>query len=132
MKQLGGKCGISIQLKFNFQRVIHSNFQDTFCFKTLILWWLLREFLFYIQWNLCNPTKNYGPKVFLSTKIKPEYSNMLYNPTFPCSHALLDFYSASSQKQQSPGKYVAPPLSQPVYHFWGIHRLDNKLLLIWS
>ena len=26
----------------------------------------------------------YGPKVFLLTKIKPEYSNILYNPThFP-------------------------------------------------
>jgi hypothetical protein len=28
----------------------------------------------------------YGPKVFLLTKIKPEYSNILYNPdTFPWS-----------------------------------------------
>ena len=46
----------------------------------------------YIQWNLCNPTpefsrhpvtsdkKNYGPKVFVLTKIKPEYSDILYNP----------------------------------------------------
>ena len=33
---------------------------------------------------LWHPTKNYGPKVFLSTKIKPEYSDILYNPThFP-------------------------------------------------
>ena len=48
-----------------------------------------------IQWNLCNPTpefsdilwhsgKIYGPKVFLWTKIKPEYFDILYNPTnFP-------------------------------------------------
>jgi len=56
------------------------------------------KFLFInkIQWNLCNltpdysdilwwhPTKIYGPKVFLLTKIKPEYSDILYNPThFP-------------------------------------------------
>jgi hypothetical protein len=43
-----------------------------------------------IQWNLCNqtpvfsdilwhPTKIYGPKVFRLTKIKSEYSNILYN-----------------------------------------------------
>ena len=53
--------------------------------------------MFYIQWNLCNPTpefsdilwhptKIYGPKVFLLTKIKPEYSDILYNQThFPGS-----------------------------------------------
>ena len=44
------------------------------------------------QWNLCNPTpefsdilsQKYGLKVFLLTKIKPEYSDILYNPThFP-------------------------------------------------
>jgi len=28
------------------------------------------------------PTKMYGPKVFQLTKIKPEYSNILYNQTF--------------------------------------------------
>ena len=33
---------------------------------------------------LWHPTKIYGPKVFLLTKIKPEYSAILYNPThFP-------------------------------------------------
>ena len=49
----------------------------------------------YIHWKLCNPTpefsdimwhstKVYGPKVFLLTKIKPERSDILYNPThFP-------------------------------------------------
>ena len=48
-----------------------------------------------VQWNLCDPTpefsdilchltKIYGPKVFLLTKIKPEYSDILQNPThFP-------------------------------------------------
>ena len=51
-----------------------------------------------LQWNLYNltpefsdilplsehPTKIYGPKVFLLTKIKPEYSDILYNLThFP-------------------------------------------------
>jgi hypothetical protein len=47
----------------------------------------------YMQWNLCNPTsefsdilwhmkKIYGPKAFLLTKIKPEYSDILYNPTY--------------------------------------------------
>jgi len=30
---------------------------------------------------LWHPTKIYGPKVFLLTKIKPEYSDILYNPT---------------------------------------------------
>jgi hypothetical protein len=44
------------------------------------------------QWNLCNlipefpvnSTKISGPKVFLLTKIKPEYSDILYNSThFP-------------------------------------------------
>jgi hypothetical protein len=36
---------------------------------------------FYILWH---PTKIYGPKVFLLTIIKPEYSDILYNPThFP-------------------------------------------------
>ena len=45
-----------------------------------------------IQWNLCNPTpefsnilwhptKIYGLKVFLLTKIKPERSDILYNST---------------------------------------------------
>jgi hypothetical protein len=28
-----------------------------------------------------SPANIYGPKVFLLTKIKPEYSNILYNPT---------------------------------------------------
>ena len=56
----------------------------------------MKEIL-HIQWNLWNPipkfsdilwrlTKIYGPKVhvFLLTKIKPEYSDILYNPThFP-------------------------------------------------
>jgi hypothetical protein len=49
----------------------------------------------HIQWNLCNPTpefsdilwhptKIYGPKAFLFTKIKAEYYDTLYNPThFP-------------------------------------------------
>ena len=33
---------------------------------------------------LWHPTKIYGPKVFLLTKIKPEYSDILCNPThFP-------------------------------------------------
>jgi hypothetical protein len=47
-----------------------------------------------IQWNLCNatpefsdvrhPTKIYDSKVFLLTKIKSEYSYILYNSThFP-------------------------------------------------
>ena len=27
------------------------------------------------------PTRSYGPIVFLLTEIKPEYSDMLYNPT---------------------------------------------------
>jgi len=41
----------------------------------------------HVQWNLCNPTPDifstiiYGPKVFLLAKIKPEYSDILYNPT---------------------------------------------------
>jgi hypothetical protein len=46
----------------------------------------------YIQWNLCNltpefynilwhPTNIYGLKVFLLTKVKPEYSDILHNPT---------------------------------------------------
>jgi hypothetical protein len=30
---------------------------------------------------LWHPTKIYGPKVFLLTKLKPEYSDILYNPT---------------------------------------------------
>ena len=35
---------------------------------------------------LWHPTKLYGPKVFLLTKIKPEYFDILYNPThFPCT-----------------------------------------------
>jgi hypothetical protein len=35
-----------------------------------------------IQCNLCNPTPEFsGTKVFLLTKIKPEYSDILYNPT---------------------------------------------------
>jgi len=45
-----------------------------------------------LQLNLCNPitefsefllhpTRIYGPKVFLLTEIKPEYSDMLYNTT---------------------------------------------------
>jgi len=29
---------------------------------------------------LLHPTTNYGPKVFLLTEIKPEYSDILYNP----------------------------------------------------
>jgi hypothetical protein len=34
--------------------------------------------------NYYNAIQHYGPKVFLLTKIKPEYSNILYNPThFP-------------------------------------------------
>ena len=28
-----------------------------------------------------HPTKIYGPKIFMLTKIKPEYSNILYNTT---------------------------------------------------
>jgi hypothetical protein len=43
-----------------------------------------------IHWDLCNPTpefyniltKIYGPKVFLLTKIKPEYSDILYDATY--------------------------------------------------
>jgi hypothetical protein len=31
---------------------------------------------------LWHPTKIYGSKVFLLTKIKPEYSNILYNRTY--------------------------------------------------
>ena len=31
---------------------------------------------------LWHPTKIYGPKVFLLTKIKPEYSYILYNLTY--------------------------------------------------
>jgi hypothetical protein len=31
---------------------------------------------------LLHPTKIYGPKVFLLTKIKPEFSDILYNPTW--------------------------------------------------
>ena len=35
-------------------------------------------------WVFRHPTKIYCPKVFLLTKIKPEYSDILYNPThFP-------------------------------------------------
>ena len=34
--------------------------------------------------TLWHPTKIYGPEVFLLAKIKPEYSDILYNPThFP-------------------------------------------------
>jgi hypothetical protein len=57
----------------------------TFIFKNL-------EPVFYVQWNLCNltpefsilwhPIKIYDPKVFLLTKIKPEYFHILYNPTY--------------------------------------------------
>ena len=37
-----------------------------------------------IQWNLWHPTKIYSPKVFLLTKLKPEYSDVLYHSThFP-------------------------------------------------
>jgi hypothetical protein len=32
--------------------------------------------------SLWHPTKIYGPKVFLLTNIKPEYSDILYNPTY--------------------------------------------------
>jgi hypothetical protein len=28
-----------------------------------------------------HPTKNHGPKVFLLAKLKPEYSDIVYNPT---------------------------------------------------
>jgi hypothetical protein len=43
-----------------------------------------RFHLIIIQWNLCNPTNMYGPKVFLLAQIKPEYSDILYNQThFP-------------------------------------------------
>jgi hypothetical protein len=56
---------------------------------------ILYNLCFNIQWNLCNPTsgffdilwhpmKIYDPKLFLLTKIKPENSDILYNPThFP-------------------------------------------------
>ena len=57
--------------------------------------WVCDNNIKQIQWNLFNatpgfsniqwhPTKIYGPKVFLLTKIKLEYSDILYNPThFP-------------------------------------------------
>jgi hypothetical protein len=32
--------------------------------------------------TLWYPTKIYGPKVFLLSEIKPEYSDILYNPTY--------------------------------------------------
>ena len=36
------------------------------------------------QHSVTSNKKNYGPKVFLLTKIKPEYSDILYNLThFP-------------------------------------------------
>ena len=35
-------------------------------------------------WVFGHPTKMYGPKIFLLTKIKPEYTDILYNQTlFP-------------------------------------------------
>jgi hypothetical protein len=35
-------------------------------------------------WVLWHPTKIFGPKIYLFTKIKPEYSDILYNLThFP-------------------------------------------------
>ena len=61
-----------------------------------------------VQWNLCNPTpefsdilwyptKMYGAKVFLLTKIKPEYSDSLYNPThFPWCVRLDRFHCIST------------------------------------
>jgi len=33
-------------------------------------------------WVFRHPTKIYGPKVFLLTKIKPKYFDILYNPTY--------------------------------------------------
>ena len=61
--------------------------------SSLLLCWIENDTVYKnIQWNLTpkfsdtlwHLTKNDGPKVFLLTKIKPEYSNILYNPThFP-------------------------------------------------
>ena len=67
-----------------------------------------------IQWNLCNPTpkfsdilwhpsKNYGPKVYLLTKINPEYWDILYNLTlFPgpleCQIRQVPLYIEITQK----------------------------------
>jgi hypothetical protein len=41
--------------------------------------------VFHILWN---STKMYGPKIFLLTKLKPEYSDILYNPT----HFMVPWY----------------------------------------
>jgi hypothetical protein len=42
------------------------------------------QLVWYNYMDCEHPTKNYGPKVFLSTKIKLEYSDILFNPThFP-------------------------------------------------
>jgi hypothetical protein len=64
-----------------------------FCAKHILLRSMGKNVFFHVQWKLCNmtpefsnilwhPTKIYGPKVFLLTKIKPDYSDILYNQTY--------------------------------------------------
>jgi hypothetical protein len=51
-----------------------------------IRWYFHMSNIWFAIRHLSFPTKIYGPKVFLLNKIKPEYSDILYNPThFPGS-----------------------------------------------
>jgi hypothetical protein len=71
---------------------LHKNKCPVIIRSTSLIIRVIRELENILQWNLCNltpefsdilwhPTKNYGPKVFLLTKIKPEYSDILHNLT---------------------------------------------------
>lgn len=60
-----------------------------------------------------HPTKIYGSKVLLSTKIRPEYSDILYNPT------------------HFPGPLVRQIRQVPLYHIWSNYNYVTRLKVIW-
>jgi hypothetical protein len=75
----------------------------------------------HVHWNLCNPTpqfsdirqKIYDPKEFLWTKIKPEYCNILCNPTYLGTWEICTVKSILYTK--GPGKYVQWNLFNPIH-----------------
>ena len=74
-----------------------------------------------VQWKLCNPTnefsyilwhptKIYGPEVFLLTKIKHEYFDILYNSTyFPGPCVRLDRFHCSCTSNYDMIKNMTSP-----------------------
>jgi hypothetical protein len=68
---------------------------------------------------LWHPTNIYGPKVFLLTKIKPEYPEILYNPPhFPDTSKECLYLKVDILSNKSAPRVIANELKISIYSGW--------------